>query len=345
MDAVAIDRAMGALAGVAMGDAMGMPAQTLSRAAIRARYGVIGDLLDAAADQPVSAGLKAGTITDDTEQSLLLARHLIDRGGGFDETAWALSLLDWERDTRARGVNDLLGPSTRRAIDALLQGVPAHEAGRFGATNGAAMRIVPVGVATPPEPLAALVDRVEATCRLTHNTADAIGAAAAVAAIVSAGIAGEGFEPALPLALAAAAEGERRRNARSGPGISAAIAAALDGARGRSGLPDAIELATRIGTSVAARESVPMAFAIVRLAGHDPWQAALLSANIGDDTDTIGAMACGMAGACAGFAALPQAKWQRIAAVNGLELEPLVRDLMAIRDAQHPAPLRLERVT
>ena len=32
--------------------------------------------------------------------------------------------------------------------------MPPEEAGRFGATNGAAMRITPVGIAVPVEPSA-----------------------------------------------------------------------------------------------------------------------------------------------------------------------------------------------
>ena len=101
-DSRARDRALGALAGVAIGDALGMPTQTLSREAIFATYGAIVDFIDSADSQPVSAGLKAGTITDDMEQTLLLARHLIDRLGQFDEAAWARTLLDWERGTHAR---------------------------------------------------------------------------------------------------------------------------------------------------------------------------------------------------------------------------------------------------
>ena len=50
---------------------------------------------------------------------------------------------------RARGSLDLLGPSTKRALTALLAGADIDQAGRFGVTNGAAMRITPVGIATP----------------------------------------------------------------------------------------------------------------------------------------------------------------------------------------------------
>ena len=45
--AVAADRATAALFGLAVGDAMGMPSQTLSRARIRALYGHIADFVDA----------------------------------------------------------------------------------------------------------------------------------------------------------------------------------------------------------------------------------------------------------------------------------------------------------
>ncbi|MFD1045726.1 ADP-ribosylglycohydrolase family protein, partial [Kibdelosporangium lantanae] len=47
-------RAMGAFYGLALGDALGMPTQALSRAQIRARYGHVTTLLDACADQPIA---------------------------------------------------------------------------------------------------------------------------------------------------------------------------------------------------------------------------------------------------------------------------------------------------
>ena len=58
MDARTIDRALGAFAGVALGDAMGMPTQTLSRERIAALYGDVTDFRDAALGQPVCAGLR-----------------------------------------------------------------------------------------------------------------------------------------------------------------------------------------------------------------------------------------------------------------------------------------------
>lgn len=325
---MALDRALGALAGGALGDALGMPSQTLPRDEILRRYGPITGFVAPYAGHPVSHGLAAGCITDDTEQTLLLARLLIEGRGRVDDRAWAAALLGWEADVRARGLRDLLGPSSRRALDALLAGTPASETGRTGTTNGAAMRIAPVGIATPAR-AGALLAATEAACRVTHATREAIAAAAAVAAVISQGIDGADFETALPLALEVARQASSR-GAPVGEGdMAGRIGAALDCAE----TGDAGRLADRIGTSVASRESVAAAFGVVRLAGGDPWQAALIAANIGDDTDTIGTIAASMAGACRGAAALPAGPLAELMAANALDLPPVARGLLALRSA------------
>jgi ADP-ribosylglycohydrolase len=325
----ALDRATAALYGLALGDAMGMPSQTLDRLIIKERYGEITDFVDPFDDHPVSRGLIAGQVTDDTEQTILLARRLIANPAPFDETGWADDLLSWERDIQKRGLRDLLGPSTKRAVTALLAGVPSSEAGKEGTTNGAAMRILPVGIATPLASLEGLVDRVEAVCRVTHHTGEAIAGAAAVAAVVSQGVAGASFETALETALETTRIGQCRGHAKGVSDMASRIEAALDLAR--KGDPDVI--ADKIGTSVASHQSVPMAFAIVRLAKGDPWRASLMAAMIGDDTDTIGAMAAGMAASCAGMRSLPVAAIARLNAVNNLPIEALASDLVRLRHA------------
>ena len=193
-----MDRAMAALTGLAVGDALGMPSQTMTRPDIAAAYGRITDFIAPIADHPISHGLRAASVTDDTEQTLLLANHLIHLQGRMDDQVWAQALIDWEKDVRERGLRDLLGPSTKQALDALLSGVPATMAGCRGTTNGAAMRIAPVAIATPSGDADALVARVAEACRVTHNTREAIAAAAAVAMVISRGIDGANFATALP---------------------------------------------------------------------------------------------------------------------------------------------------
>ena len=311
------DRALGALVGGALGDALGMPTQTLSAAQIKAAYGTVNGFVAPSAAHPVSRGLPAGAVTDDTEQTLLLAETLLASNAHFDDLKWIEALIGWEDDVRSRGSYDLLGPSTKRAIDAIRAGTPAAEAGRYGDTNGAAMRIAPVGILMPPEPLGALIDKVAETCRATHNTGLAIAAAAAVAAAVSCGLDGGDWRAATALARRAAAEASDHGHWVAGADISArigwAVELAAEGAR--SATPQ--QIIDLIGTSVASQESVPMAFAVLALARGEAWQAAVLAANLGGDTDTIGSIAASMAGARAGFSALPGDK---VAALRGFDV-------------------------
>jgi ADP-ribosylglycohydrolase len=326
-----IDRAMGALIGGALGDALGMPTQLLPPARIAELYGHVEDFVAPVADHPVSKGLAAGTVTDDTEQALLLGRILVDSGDRFDHTRWVNALLDWEREVKARGSYDLLGPSTKRAIDAINDGVPAEEAGQNGDTNGAAMRIAPVGIMMPLEPLVALVAKVAETCRATHNTSIAIASAAGVAAAVSRGVAGGDWRAASDNAVAAASRGAALGHWVTGGDIAARIVWAQELVRAKP-VEQAIRLIVDlVGTGVASQESVPAAFAVLEVASGDPWQAAVISANLGGDTDTIGAIAAGMAGACTGFSRLPQ---DRIAGLKGIDIaqvRALAADLVTAR--------------
>lgn len=325
------DRALATLQGCALGDALGMPSQTLTRRDIATHYGKITDFAAPFDGHPVSHGLQAGAITDDTEQTLLLARRIIASPSEMDARGWAGDLLAWEAEVKERGLHDLLGPSSKAALQALLAGAPVEETGRTGTTNGAAMRIAPVAIATPPDDLAALVDQVENTCRVTHNTREAIASAAAVAAFISTGIQGGDFEAALSAALAAARLGAERGFAVGEDDLADRIAAAV--ALAGTG-PSPEDFADATGTSVASHESVPAAFGLLVLGQGDPWRAACLAANIGDDTDTIGAIATAMAGSCKGTGALPQDKVRFVTEKNALQLSPIVRQLLDIRSAR-----------
>ena len=96
--------------------------------------------------------MRAGSITDDTEQAVLLARRLITDDGDLDVHRYADDLIAWEAAMKAKGSLDLLGPSTKSALQALRDGESPEATGRFGTTNGGAMRAAPVGIAYPRTP-------------------------------------------------------------------------------------------------------------------------------------------------------------------------------------------------
>src|SRR5579863_4680080 len=347
------DRARGALYGLAIGDALGMPTQMLSRDQVIDRWGpLLTGFESAPPDHPIAAGLPAGTVTDDTEQAVLLGRLLLS--GRVDPRELADALIAWERDVTARGSLDLLGPSTRRAIDAVLAGTPPEEAGRSGDTNGAAMRIAPVGVMVTVGNLTALVDAVQQASLVTHNTSVALAGAAAVAAAVSAGLSStadagtERLTEAIDAAVEAAALGSERGHWVAGADVAARIrwATGLVSGRQAPGVsypfagtsldsgPSTAEAAEAIyslvGTSLATQESVPAAFAVLSAVPEDPWEACLLAASLGGDTDTIAAMAGAIGGAAHGLSAFPP---HAVAVIDaqGLGLAELADSLLRLR--------------
>ena len=56
----AFSRSLGALQGLALGDALGMPTQSMSAEWIKQAYGTIDGLRDAIADQPIAPNMPAG---------------------------------------------------------------------------------------------------------------------------------------------------------------------------------------------------------------------------------------------------------------------------------------------
>jgi len=328
------DRARGALYGLAIGDALGMPTQLLSRQEIVRRWGsLLSGFEPAPPGHPIAAGMPAGAVTDDTEQAVLLGRLLLS--GPVDPRELADALIAWERDMAARGSLDLLGPSTRRAVEAVLAGTPPEEAGASGDTNGAAMRIAPVGVMKAADDLPALVGAVHGASLVTHNTSVALSGAAAVAAAVSAGIgaanSGAGsVAAATEVAIAAARLGAQCGHWVAGAEVAARIGWATGLVRGRPAAEAAAVIYSLVGTSLATQESVPAAFAVLSAVPDDPWRACLLAASLGGDCDTIAAMAGAIAGACHGLAAFPP---HAVAVIDaqGFALADLADSLLARR--------------
>jgi ADP-ribosylglycohydrolase len=329
------DRALSALQGLAIGDALGMPYQLLPRAEIVALIGepIVSGFRAASAEHPIAAGLPAGSITDDTEQALLVAQLLIEGDGSIAPTALAAALVRWEENMRRRGSHDLLGPSTTRAVQAVLRGEPVETAGRFGTTNGAAMRVTPVGIATPVTDLERLVTAVADSCSVTHSTSLALAAASAVAAAVSAGIAGADIAEATRVAIDAAALARDRGHFVAGGDVAARIAWAVELAQTHAADPvGALDrIALLVGTSLAAQESVPAAFAVLALHADDPWQAVRAAASLGGDADTIAAIAGAIAGAVHGVVAWPADAVATVERVNDLDLGSAVDALLALR--------------
>ena len=333
-------RAYGALAGLALGDALGMPTQAMSPEQIRAVYGRITGLVDGDASQPYAPGMPAGSVTDDTEQALLVASLLV-RGRGsssgrvaLDASEFAHALLAWEDSMIQRGSLDLLGPSTKAALERVRAGEDPLSVGGAGTTNGAAMRVTPIGIAVSTEDPEAFADAVWSSCQVTHATRQGFQSAALVAAAVSLGIdrdtpSASDLRSLLWKAVSYVDSLPERGAWTPDPDVVAATRRAMQlvANPASSSLECLVE---QVGTSVASAQAIPMAFALL---ARDPSPRALLdAANIGGDTDTIGAIAGAIVGAALGVQVLPADSLSMIEEVSHLGLSSVAGDLLELRD-------------
>lgn len=338
-------RAYGALAGLALGDALGMPTQAMSPEQIRAVYGRITGLVDGDASQPYAPGMPAGSVTDDTEQALLIASLLV-RGRGtssgrvaLDAGEFAHALLAWEDSMIERGSLDLLGPSTKAALEHVRAGEDPLTVGGAGTTNGAAMRVTPIGIAMPTVDPEAFADAVWSSCQVTHATRQGFQSAALVAAAVSFGI-DAARSPSLDLrsllwkALTYVDSLPERGAWTPAPDVVAATRRAMQlvANPASSSLECLVE---QVGTSVASAQAIPMAFALL---ARDPSPQALLdAANIGGDTDTIGAIAGAILGAALGFEVFVGRGLAQVELASHLDLPSVALELLELRAAHEPA--------
>ncbi len=324
------ERIRGALIGTACGDAFGMPNSFLSAPPWRTGMEL------GPANSPYHAGYPAGRITDDTEQALALTDALED---GFTPANVARRLNDWF--VGVGGEHSLaVGPSTKRALLAYQAGASVDDIGLFGVTNGAAMRISPIGVygALADLPFEELMKVVAIACLPTHATSPAISGAAALAAAIAAAIKGASWNEVM---------NESLRGARAGVLLGKWIYAAdiacrieyartlVAGAHSKSEV--AILISNIVGAGEPTTESVPAAIAIADYARGDPHVAIEISGNLRGDTDTIAAMAGAICGAYAGENAIPLEWRNLVAQVNKLDVADWARRLKNVAVSSNAA--------
>ena len=187
-----LDRIAGALAGMVLGDALGVPGELWPREKVRARFGRIEDFLDGPADNIVACYFKAGHYTDDSAQAFVVLNALLKAGTVPPAKVLADDLLEWVRSMNGFEIN-LLGPSSKASLLAWSKGEDAEPVTKLSLTNGAAMRIAPVGCLVPAAEHEMLAETVARVSRVTHSTDVAISGAAMVAQAVASAVAGRSW--------------------------------------------------------------------------------------------------------------------------------------------------------
>src|SRR5262245_61970089 len=133
------DRITGCLLGGAVGDALGLPVEGLSRRRARRFIG---------ASLRHRLVLGHGMCSDDTEHACMTARAILARP---DDAAAFARALGWKLRWWLLGMPAGVGLATLRAILRLWIGVPPDHSGVTSAGNGPAMRAAVIGAYFPDD--------------------------------------------------------------------------------------------------------------------------------------------------------------------------------------------------
>jgi ADP-ribosyl-[dinitrogen reductase] hydrolase len=268
-------RSVGALLGLAVGDALGAPFEGLDRDS----YPRVSDYAEGGAH-----GIKPGAWTDDTAMAICLAESLLARDR-VDEHDLLERFLRWYRmgENSATGAATGVSEKTRatlatfersRRIDAAVE---VENAG-----NGAIMRLAPIAILFRGSAAEAR-DSAVRQARVTHTASAALEAAELFAELLVVALQSGDLDTVL------------RRAASAGrPNL-----AGISGFRTKT--------RDQISSAPRAVDTLEAALWCLERAGN--FEGAVVEAvNLGGDTDTIGAVAGQLAGAIFGASAIPS-RW------------------------------------
>ncbi|WCB93419.1 ADP-ribosylglycohydrolase [Baekduia alba] len=349
------DRAVGCLAGSAVGDALGGPTEGWSPEDIRARYGgwVEGFVPPFYPDwreaRPIAPYRKGdGRVTDDTLMTHALVRVYRSKRDHLDAYDIASELVplmigekQWipELDREALPLERVFLAEKWLVLRLHYGHVDPREAGVGNVVNcGAAMYMAPVGVANAANPRAAYAEAIDLAG--PHQSSFGREAAGVLAAGVAAAMApGATADSVIGACLDVAHDG-------TAAAIDAVVEAAGRCDSWREALPvlrDAVRpydtvadtyrepgLGARRPSRLHAIEELPVALGLVRIAGGRYEDAVLAGVNYGRDSDSIASMAGAICGALHGRDAVPEAWRTGVAYASRLDIEEPGRGMAAV---------------
>ncbi|WP_205857125.1 ADP-ribosylglycohydrolase family protein [Phytoactinopolyspora endophytica] len=307
------DRARGCLVGLAIGDAMGAPAENMTAEAIAARWGeVTGFLTDA----------RSGT--DDTEYAAFSALLLLEHGSALTSEhvadAWVEHLAGRTGGFPGAGFSEL------GTVENLRAGLrpPASGEHVHSWSDGLAMRAAVHGVFAASDPAEAA--RLAAVDGAVSHSGEGVYAGQAVAAAVATAMSGADVETIVDAAVQVVPADSWTAQAL----IQARVCVENAVRSGRSlDVPALLEalVTRRYPWTDLGPEAVGLAFAAF-IAGDGRFDTVVPRAvSMGRDADTTAAISGALAGALCGHGSIPP-EWVEIGPVTGRCLGDVVRGLM-----------------
>jgi ADP-ribosylglycohydrolase len=350
------DRAVGCLAGAAVGDALGGATEGWESHEIHAHYGgwvtgVVESIRRARGmEKPFSPFHKGdGHVTDDTLMTRVLVRAYATKRDHLEahdvERLVLPAIVDEKTWIPELGRDELLYHRLFLAEKWLVLKLryghaDPREAGVGNIVNcGAAMYVAPVGIANAGAPDAAYGEALDLTG--AHQASYGREAAGVLAACVAEALRPDAtVETVVATALRLAKDGTR-------PAIEAvtATAAGLDGWRA-DGLAElraafapfdsvgdvyaAPAQNARIPSRLHAIEELPVALGLLVATAGDYVETVLGGVNYGRDSDSIASMGGALAGALGGIGTVPREWLYEIAAASRIDLEEAGREMAVV---------------
>lgn len=297
---LAMDKALGALAGLAIGDSFGDAGRVTEN---HQNYGMI-----------LTFDTGKCWSTDDTEFALFTAKMLIDHDGdpSYEQLAKGWLTYIATQDDFPRG-----GNSEIEAAENLKRNIMPPESGRrcvYSFSDGACMRISPVGIvcAGDVERAKQLAQR---DAQVSHYRSGVWAAQAVAAAVATAMVSGTDEQIVDAAMSCIPADSWLYNNMQHM--LELVKLAETDFPAAWMALHD--DFRTRYKASV--EEAIPQAFALFLLSKGDFRRGIILAANFGRDADTIGAVLGALRGAQLGASAIPEAWIERTGYPSGTCLQ------------------------
>ena len=322
------DRILGGLLGGAIGDAMGSATETRSRQQIIERFGgPVTDLITPP-DDVFARGFERGSVTDDFSLAYYTALEIIYANGNIDDSVAEKALLSWSKTPYFA----LAGPTTVAAVNRILGNETENQysfltVDNSKGSNGSAMKISPVGLASHGDVRKAIEDAIT-ICKPTHFNSTSLAGGCAVAAAVSEAMHSDAtIDSVIRAGLAGAKYGDeygcKEGRQLANPSVYKRIKLAVSIAERYQGDIERTmdELADIIGCGLSAAEAIPVSFGLLKACGNDTMKVIRAAVNIGNDTDTIATIVGAMAGTLNGPDEEMMNYLETINSVNGFDLK------------------------
>ncbi|HZP82530.1 MAG TPA: ADP-ribosylglycohydrolase family protein, partial [Chthonomonadaceae bacterium] len=279
---------VGCLIGTAVGDAIGLPCEGLSKQRQQRLYPNI-------ARYHLLFG--RGMVSDDTEHTCMVAQALLVSGG---ETRLFAASLARQLRFWLLGIPAGIGYATLRAILKLWLGFPPGKSGVFSAGNGPAMRSALLGICCGHD-LDRLRELVRAATHITHTDPKAeYGALAVALAAYTASRQREAIDPAAYCQRLHALLGTEASEL-----LELAAQAAESAQAGESVQDFAVKIGLDSGVSGYIYHTVPVVLQAWFRYPTDYRSGILEIVRCGGDTDTTAAILGGILGAAVGEDGIP----------------------------------------